>query len=126
MEAILSVTSRTYPQMEGARAGALTADKIVQAAFLRGRGKTHDQVCRELDIRNKPALITVLQAHGVPDNIVPAGMREMRAYVSNARHADISAMIRQAGYEFETGLTELLHMLAKDRAVREMLLKARR
>ncbi|MCA0317485.1 MAG: hypothetical protein LCH88_05375 [Proteobacteria bacterium] len=108
------------------RAGALTADKIVLAAFLRGRGKTHGQICKELDVRNEAALITVLKAHGVPDHVVPAGMREVRAHVSNARHADIAAMVRQAGYELEAGVGEFLAITAKDRSIRATLTRAKR
>lgn len=108
-----------------ARSGSLTADKIVQAAFLRGQGYTHDQISRELDIRNTNALVTVLKAHGIPD-VGQAGMREIRVLLSNARYADVAAMTRQAGYQLETGVGEFLAISAKDRTIRSVLEKTRR
>lgn len=109
-----------------ARAGAITADKIVVAAYLRGLGWTHDQIARELDVRNISGLVTALRAHGVPEAPVGPGMREVRAVLSNARHIDLAAMIRQAGYEFQSGLNEFMAIVTKDRMVRDILLKARR
>lgn len=106
------------------RSGVLTADKIVQAAFLRGQGQTHEQIARQLDVRNVNALVTVLKAHGVPE-VAHAGMREIRVLLSNARYADAAAMTRQAGYELEAGLSEFLSIAAKDRTIRDTLARAR-
>ena len=107
-----------------ATAGLLTADKIVHAAFLRGRGLTHQQIAQRLDVRNVNDLCSVLRAHGVPETGRP-GMREIRIELSHARYADAAAMTRQAGYELEAGLTEFLTISAKDRTIRETLNRKR-
>lgn len=108
-----------------ARAGALTLDKIVQGAFLRGRGYTYEEIARSLDVRNVNALITAIKAAGIPE-IGQPGMREIRIMLSHARYADVSAMTRQAGHEMHTGVQEFLEISAKDRTIRDVLLKARR
>lgn len=106
------------------REGVVTFDLVVRAAFLRGQGKTHDEVCKALGIRNKGVLVTMLTGAGVPDVARP-GMREIRCLVSNARYLDLKAMIAQAGYGFEDGLAEFLVVSAKDRTVRKTLARAR-
>lgn len=107
-----------------AREGVVTFDLVVRAAFLRGQGMTHDEVCKALQVRNKGVLVTMLAGAGVPEVAKP-GMREVRCQISNTRYLDLKAMISQAGYGFEDGLGEFLAVSAKDRTVRRTLERAR-
>lgn len=103
-----------------AREGMVTFDLVVRAAFMRGQGMTHDEICRALKVGNKNALITMLASSGVP-NVASPGMRQVRLELSNARYADAAAMTRQAGYSLEQGLSEFIGIAAKDRTIRKAL-----
>jgi hypothetical protein len=103
----------------------ISPKKIYWACWMRGRGYTHDQICRHLGIKNQNALVTVLRAYDLPDVVRP-GVREIRVTLSHARYADLAAMTRQAGYQLETGIQEFLEISAKDRVIRDVLEKLKR
>lgn len=103
----------------------ISPKKIYWACYMRGRGYTYDQICRHLSIKNQNALVTMLNAYGLPSGSGP-GMREIHIELSNARYADVSAMTRQAGYQLETGVQRFLEVSAKDRTIRDVLMKADR
>ena len=115
---------KTQEQL-AARSGAVTMDKIAQAAFLKGAGYTYDQIAQSLDIKNVNALVTAIKAAGI-DEVAQPGMREIRILLSHARYADALAMTRQAGYELHTGLQRFVEISAKDRTIRDVLIKDKR
>lgn len=101
--------------------GLVTADKIVQAAFMLGRDMNWEDICRELKVRDKTALVKAVGAHGVSATQKPAGMRKIEIWLSSMRFQDLASQARQAGYETITGATEFLSRAAKDRVIYDFL-----